>query len=318
MLARMFPSRIAVAPLLFVALVVACSGSTTSSSATPDQACNDAAQTLCNKISTCVPYILKVAYGDVATCVTRSKVNCVSGFSASGTSATPSSVETCVNDANAVSCDDLLARNGPSSCFTQPGQLADGAACGTDAQCKGTLCRMPADNSCGACSSPGVAGTCRARDADCDHGLVCTSSKCVAPGAAGAACNADTPCLASLACVSGKCVTALGAGVACTFVLNENPCSIVQGLFCNPKSKVCAQIGYADAGGQCGYFNDNFVACTGSATCKGANLLTQTPGTCEAPATDGATCDTLQGGSCMPPARCISGLCKITDPTTCK
>ena len=296
----------------------ACSGSSSTSGTTPDQACNDLAQTLCDKINSCAPFYLQTTYGDMATCVTRTKINCVPAYAANGTSATPDATETCLADAKTTSCDDLLTRKGPPSCFTQPGQLADGIGCGTDAQCKGTLCRLADNSTCGACSSPGGAGSACNRDEDCTHGFVCSNQKCAAPAAAGGACGTGQPCATSLSCVGGTCAVALEAGAACTPKLNENACDIAKGLYCHPKNKVCALVGTSAAGGQCGIFNDNLVLCTGGSSCKGDNPLTQTPGTCQAAAADGAACNDTTGPKCLTPARCVSGVCKLTDPTTCK
>lgn len=301
--------------------LLACSGSSSSSSgATPDQACSDYAQLLCDKLNTCAPYFLQGAYGDMATCVARAKIDCVPSFSANGTSATPDAVETCIGDAKNASCDDLIARKGPPSCNTKPGQLADGAVCGTDAQCKGALCRFADTGTCGACSSPGGAGAACARDGDCADGqsLRCVAKKCVTSAGAGADCSAEQPCLPSLACTGGKCATPLAAGAACQFKIGENPCDTEKGYYCNPKTNVCAQIVTAAAGAQCGYFNDALVSCTGGSICRGADPTKQQPGTCQAPAADGAACNDATGPSCLAPARCLSGVCTVTDPTSCK
>lgn len=305
------------ASVIAVALV-ACSGDDAGASISADAACDDATKAICSKIDECAPFFVKLGFGDVATCEQRFRMNCVPNFSAPGTSATPSRVSQCATDVKTQSCDDILGRKLPAACQTQPGTLADGAPCGTDAQCKGKLCRQSTAGSCGACSTIGGGGAACERDEDCDSELGCADKKCVAFAKAGSPCSATQPCLRTLACNKGTCAQPLAAGAACDGPADQsqNPCDGAKGFYCHPQTKVCTAVGTAAPGAACGFIANGIVICTGGGHCK-----TQPPaleGTCLAPAADGATCDETSGPKCVAPARCVGGVCKISDPSTCR
>ncbi len=311
--------------LLFAGTAIAlfaCSGDDGGASVSPEGACDDYASAICERIEACAPFYLKLGLSTRDQCMARFKINCPSVFTATGTSATPTRLAQCATDARSLSCDDVFGRNTPASCRFEPGELADGAACGTDAQCKNKLCRLPASNTCGACSTPGTAGAACERNEDCDAGLGCAQKKCVAFGKAGAKCDAATPCIATYSCVGGVCAIPLEAGATCTPSLNfsENPCNFLKGLFCHTKNNVCATVDLVAPGSPCGFINDTIVGCS-AGDCKTDALG---KGTCVAKAADGATCETETSGNgerlpkCQDPARCVSGVCKITDPAACK
>lgn len=297
--------------------LVACSGDDAGASISAEAACDDAAKAICAKLNECAPFFVTLAWGSVATCEQRAKIDCVPKLNANGTSQTPSQLSQCATDAKSMTCEDALGRNSPVSCHTQPGTLADGAACGTDAQCKGRLCRLSAGSVCGACSTIGAAGAACERDEDCDNGLACADKKCVTLGKAGAPCSATQPCTRSLSCNKGTCATPIAAGGTCepNTDQSQNPCDAAKGFYCHFQTKVCTEVASAAAGGQCGLVNNNIALCTGGSDCKVSMGLA---GTCQATAADGATCDDTKGPKCAAPARCASGVCKISDPSACK
>lgn len=298
-------------------VLVACSGDDGSASVSAEAACSDASKAYCAKIQECAPFFVNVGFGDVATCEKRFAINCVPNFSAPGTSATPSALAQCATDVKPMSCDDILGRKLPLSCKTQPGTLADGAPCGADAQCKGTLCRQSAANTCGACSTLGGGGAACERNEDCGEELACANKKCVAYAKAGQSCT-DTPCLPTLACNKGTCAVPLAGGATCDGPADQsqNPCDGAKGFYCHPQTKVCTAVKTAAAGAACGFIDNGVVICTGAAFCKTTPPAVQ--GTCLAPAADGATCDDTKGPKCVAPARCVGGVCKISDATACK
>jgi hypothetical protein len=297
-----------------VTLVVACSSSS-SSSVSADQAESDVSAAFCNRFNSCAPLFIQVAYGDVPTCQTRFKLSVAPTLTATGTGATASQYETCAGAFPSISCDDLLERNYPTSCQTAAGTLADGAACGESAQCKDQLCRTGAGQTCGACSSLGAAGAACVQDGDCAYGLACNSLVCGAYSAAGATCDATThPCDPALTCKNGSCATPGAAGAACAG-LGQSGCDTLNGLYCNASS-VCAAVTVATAGQPCGLLaGGGYGVCGGGGLCKGSSGTT--PGSCEAPAADGAACDATNGPPCLAPAVCDGSVCKITDPGTC-
>jgi len=68
-------------------------------------------------------------------------------------------------------------------------------------------------------------------------------------------------------------------------------------------------------GGTCGVdlARNTYTACRASGTCSGA-----LGGTCSMTAADGAACSTgTAGPACLPPARCVSGRCTLSDPVAC-
>ncbi|MEO8877288.1 MAG: hypothetical protein ABI461_16965 [Polyangiaceae bacterium] len=295
-------------------LVVACSSSSSGSSVSADTAENDLAKAFCAHYQSCASLFVQLTYGDSATCEARFKLSIAPSLTATGTGATPGQYETCSADIASASCADLLGRNLPKSCQTVAGTLADGAACGVDAQCKDKLCRKATDQDCGVCSSVAAAGGACVADGDCDIGLTCTNKVCTAYGAAGSTCDDTHTCNATLTCNNGTCAAPGEAGAACP-ALGTAGCDLLKGFFCNA-TKVCAQIGTAKAGQPCGLVSSVYTICTGGGLCKGNTGIT--PGTCEATAADGAACDDTNGPPCLAPATCTNGACKITDPSTCK
>jgi hypothetical protein len=305
------------ASIIAIALI-ACSGSDSSASVSAEAACSDATKAYCAKIDECAPFFMKIGFGDAATCETRFGLNCVSSFSAPGTSANPSQLAQCATDVKTSTCEDVLGRKLPLSCKTTAGTLTDGTPCGTDAQCTGKLCRQSAGNTCGACSTLGAGGTACERNEDCDAELACANKKCVTLAKAGQACSATSPCIPTLACNKGTCAVPLAAGAACESPADQsqNPCDGPKGFYCHPTTKVCTSVVTAAAGSACGFIDNGIVVCTGAGHCKTTPPALR--GTCLAPAADGAACDDTNGPKCVGPARCIGGLCKVSDPATCK
>src|SRR5262245_49690995 len=88
---------------------------------TADEACTSLAQGFCAKVDICLHPLVVTQYGDVATCVTRQKLNCVSGLKAPGNTATPAKAQSCGNAASALSCTDVFTHNTPKACVADPG-----------------------------------------------------------------------------------------------------------------------------------------------------------------------------------------------------
>ena len=43
----------------------------------PEEACDDLAYKACNKLQSCSPFYVEAVYGDVSTCITRMKIDCL-------------------------------------------------------------------------------------------------------------------------------------------------------------------------------------------------------------------------------------------------
>ncbi|MGH7285186.1 MAG: hypothetical protein ACRELY_26995 [Polyangiaceae bacterium] len=295
-------------------LAIACSSSS-GSSVSNDQAAADVAKAFCQIYDSCADPYIQITYGNEPACEARFKIAVVPTLAANGTGATAGQYESCSADLAKTSCDDLLSRNLPKSCQTVAGTLADGTACGADAQCQGRLCRLANNSNCGACSSIVAAGGACDTDGECDVGLACANKVCTAYGASGASCDANHPCKLTLTCNSGTCGAPAEAGAACPGI-GQAGCDTLKGLFCNTSS-VCASFTVVAAGQPCGLVtNNSYALCSDAGICKGASGLT--PGTCTAAAVDGASCDETNGPACVSPAICTGGVCKVPDPSTCK
>jgi len=196
-----------------------------------------------------------------------------------------------------------------------PGQLAAGAACGTDSQCLGTRCRVAADAVCGICTTPAPAGAACGVDDDCQPAMKCVNSTCTLYGNEGAACSATQPCRPDLGCVGGVCGTPGAAGAPCT---DSTQCDQIHGDFCNPATTHCEAIGFAQAGDMCGLVSGMLVTCVGPGGFCSGDDVSPYVGTCLPAASDGASCDADAGPLCDEVSACVAGTCQAIDPSTCK
>lgn len=311
---------------IFVAALFGCSSADTESSSgiTREQACDEIASAICDQYEKCLPLLIDVGYGDVATCKTKTAAICPKTFDAPGTTANPQKTSTCATGLRILSCE-ALSTSTPAACVPDPGTLADGAACSEDGQCKSTWCPKNDDATCGKCtplSTAGGACTDLGKKADgsvqttCSRGLSCAADKCVKPSETNGSCSDAVPCALGLACFGGKCVVAGKAGAKCDPEGKTDPsCDFLQGVFCNQVTKVCQLFGQAKVGETCGLVGTEYKLCIASAKCVTGG---KTSGTCVAPAIDGAACDNDKGPGCTAPSKCVAGVCKAPDPTACK
>ena len=301
---------------------------------TADQACTDGIGALCDEIQKCAPFLFDYVYGDSATCKSRVGIGCKESFTTTGNGSTPDQLDACAKQVPGITCDAFLGGIGGaglrSSLSTAPacapvaGSLADGTACNGDGQCKSAFCASDGTTFCGTCATPPKSGE-ACINASCGVGLVCAGAKCVAPASAGATCDASTPCRYPLQCFNGKCTAGGKEGDACD--LSTPPtapnCDGNGGVGCKidlasgKLTGVCQKLTESKVGEPCSFID--LKVCVGGAWCKGYDIKKPTvPGTCAAPADDGAACDAAAGPTCKPSAKCIGGICKISDPTSCK
>jgi hypothetical protein len=320
---------------IFAIAVSACSSSSSSddgsnANVTAAQACTDALNAICDKIAACAPLEVDLAYGSVDACKQRIGASCPGNFTLPGTSATPALYEGCSKviptlDCAAVLADLDTALAAQPACKTQPGTLANGAACGDASQCKSTNCAIDSSTGCGVCADQPKAGDACIKGT-CGHGLglACAANKCVVPAGAGQSCSDTTPCAAQMTCVKGTCAVHVATvGASCQLGLPHDQfadCDATKGLVCQIKGPVpannvgaCQKAAESKAGESCTIV-DAVKVCTASGRCtnyaKG--------GTCQAAAADGGACDDVNGPPCLAPAQCINKVCKIVDPASCK
>jgi hypothetical protein len=337
----MRPTRLRASSTDPLALLVLClaacgSSSTNGGSVTADQACSDAANASCAALDRCHANGVALRYGDMTTCLTRIRSNCLTSLGARGTGRTPESEEACAQATMAAACSDVV-NSSIAACAPPAGTLANGAACNFPGQCASAFCGIAPGAKCGTCMAPPSPGSSCATNG-CGPGLVCASGGmvCNAPGTAGAACASSDECQVGFACVGaaggapGTCMAAAETlGAACDRKSGPQ-CDYLRGLYCSfpasSTSGTCVTYLSAMAGQPCGFVagtgtsGSTFTVCVGGSSCV---IATGNAGTCVAYATDGKACDTAGGPRCLAPARCVisgggtAGTCMLSDPTTC-
>jgi hypothetical protein len=283
--------------------------------ATIDQACADTAAAFCTKQDGCSPTARKVAFADIDTCTTRLKALCVTNATASGANVSVQQITACAHAYSAQSCQDALALKNPEQC-NYPGQLADGVACATDAQCTGARCRKAKGDTCGKCGSRGDSGADCVADEDCKGSLACLGSKCAMAGVEGTACDDAHPCGVTLACVDGTCGELLGKGATC-HVADANCDVLGAGVMCGAMSSTCDAVVFVESG-TCGFTSPGapFAFCQ-AGRCS-LDAMGNGKGTCTPNAPDGMPCSsTTTGANCTAPAVCHQGICTVPDPKLC-
>jgi hypothetical protein len=328
--------QLAMAFLFGAVLAPACSPPNVSSvDAGPsvDKACSDSAYARCTRAQACSPTGVQLRYGDVTTCETVMKANCVAILAAPGTGSTPSSSEACSQAIPNWDCADYLqTQNPPPECVQATGSIANGAACAYPSQCQSGFCAIAPGAPCGACTTAPQVGDSCAQLTSCGQTLICNaiSSTCFAPPATGASCAPGQGCVPGSECLgsstttgaAGTCVPAvesLGAACSNTTAL----CDSFSGLTCNLQSDKCVASQLGTAGQACNFVASQnvVVQCGGGGRC----ITSGTQSTCTAASTIGGPCDLVAGPECIAPSRCIvdadagtSGTCQIADGTACQ
>lgn len=289
-------------------VVSACGGDSDDSGGSATD-CKSAARSLCSKLQGCADILVTGTYGDVDTCAERVSLECTAQLGAAGSNVDESDFAKCANAITATNCEALFNNVSPPECQI-PGSLDDGAQCGFGSQCKSSTCVATSSN-CGTCTAVSPAGGACTSNATCEDGLVCSAQVCAQPVAAGGACTASGQCSGLLVCTNGTCAQPGAAGADCTPTAGD--CDVAQGLFCSPFSSKCEKPGIAKAGEPCGLVSDKLTICGSGGSCEGATGTA--PGTCVAPAADGAACNATEGPDCLAPAECVGGLCTL--PAAC-
>jgi hypothetical protein len=299
----------------FGLLLAACSSTPPSAAATAQAAtCATYAQNVCNRLQECFPTGLASRFNDLAQCMDRTKQACATNLAANGTGATPTTVDACGTAIKNAACDALFGATPLDACKAPAGTLADGTACGDDAQCTNRNCAKTSDPACGTCQARSPAGGGCVQSIQCEDGLFCDATgKCVAAGKQGAACGLTnaTVCAADLVCHNGKCDLPLAVGAMCNPV--EQACNGARLDQCGA-NQTCEETKFAKSGDPCGVVNGQITSCGAGGRCK----LTGQSGTCVAPAADGQACDAQKGPACIYPASCVKAVCTFPDPNACK
>jgi hypothetical protein len=298
---------------------------------TADLACQDVASARCARLDACGTNTVHLRFGDSATCVSRQKMSCLEGLSATSTGATPDTVEACAKALPSVTCNDLFNNTVSSTCQAQIGKLGTGEACVFNGQCRSQFCATAKNALCGECMAQPEGGDSCASLTSCGPGLKCVNQGTVCASEVtqtGDACDRDDPCGSGFSCVGarpaammqGTCQPAVTlAGASCDPLHQTGSgCDPNLGLVCDVASSVCVAVTVVDAGRAC---DATAIVCSASGTCvipTGASL-----GTCVAAAADGAVCDTSLGPDCMNLSRCVVmgtstvGTCTLPSDAEC-
>jgi hypothetical protein len=303
--------------LILVATAAACSGASSSSNsssgpATAEQACADYAARYCDFAERCAPSDLNLTHGDAASCRDAFKVACPTWVSAKGSIDTPARIDACSNALSTATCDlyFFYPQGWPETCPSK-GSLAAGAGCVLDTQCESGYCPYTVAE-CSTCKTRSAAGgPCQLSD-DCDFDSTCVNGTCALKTGLGTSCAADSNCASGLACTgfngpsgAGTCSKLLGAGAACD---PSNPglgeCDYTAGLSCDATNKCSAAAipPLARTGEDCSF------GCDGKNYCDAQN-------TCRLKLAAGSSC--TRRDMCAWPARCLSGVCQVPDPSHC-
>jgi hypothetical protein len=263
-------------------------------------ACAEFAEGICGDLSICSANELPLPalYGDLPTCEVRIQSNCMTGFGATGSTQTVAQIEACGEALNNVTVTCAQFRSGAygGACTLSPGTVATGGPCAFDNQCQSSFCAIPPNEVCGTCQPPTTAGG------------SCVSGDC----SAGQVCYQPTS-----ACIAVESVANYGACqvvTQCDYIRLSTACDMEAGT-CTLTERTAYP---ADAG--CGRqapgsatIGTEVILCPGSGSCSAATF----PGSCSPAAPDNGACTYDGGLNCMPPAVCVSGVCKLLNAAAC-
>jgi hypothetical protein len=272
------------------------------------QACGGYAGALCGRLEACSPSELQINYGDRATCAARQALGCREAAAATGSMVTAAMLGACTTQLGTAACDAFFYGTVAACAFK--GVRDDGYGCASDWQCRSGLCRRVLDQNCGACAPPLPEGGTCADESDCAANLECSDSAvCKSPSGAGMPCSEAQPCRVGTYCQNGSCAEQVAqAGAACQ---EASACSGQKGLFCNTGARMCAAFKVARSGEACGAEAGGAI-CGASSECRPRDDRF----VCSMVARDGETCGT-EGASCLLPAACIAGTCRIPRGLDC-
>ena len=280
----------------------------------PTQVCSEFAASVCDRLNTCAPFIIRFAFGDRATCVARQALSCIAEVTAPGTGATAAKMLACGDSVAAGSCGDLANLRNLPPCDIR-GSRPAGVPCVSNAQCESGACSRQPNTLCGVCATPVDEGNACVEDDECAPGLSCHMKKCLRPQAPGMPCDASRPCQTGAYCKGAVCTVQSAAGAAC---MAEAACDAGAGLLCNPAARVCQAVAYASSGEACGLVAGSPTICTAGGRCQMA--MGAVMGLCMPPAVDGEVCGAGRG--CLSPALCVgaagAGACRLPDPPSCE
>lgn len=290
---------------------------------TVKQGCALRAERFCTRLATCSDFKLREAFGRPEVCRSRWAAACEADAAARDTGHTPFTLVLCAQELERAACPQISEFLEPEAC-RPPGMRPEGRACGGHTQCATGFCEQ-VDEGCGTCRATRPEGSSCAETAGCLSGLRCgIAGICISPSGLGASCSEDTPCPPALACLGGQCQAPLTAGMPCS---GDGQCAHTDGLLCLTEPQlttlaaaplpVCRVAPLGTANQICRIEGRMVVHCPGGrAACVRNNLGEHR---CLTPASDGGACGANAGGrTCVGPARCVAGVCRLAPLSTCE
>lgn len=279
-------------------------------------ACATAAAAACARLEACLPLVLAVEDGDLATCTARQTAQCRALQGLAGMDRTAAELETCAADFASLTCADVLVGKPVAACAGK-GSLTLGSPCFVDGQCATGRCGHDVTlpyGACGQCAvEVDVGGACDATATKpCKIGLFCGGDKaCHAFAHQGDPCDAMTKlCQAPLACSGGSCVAPVdkAKGAACDPTKLE--CDLSQGLACSSATMTCSPLALAKAGDSCAPDATSKLPtlCEDSAVCVPSMMSAH----CVAAVAEGQACvidAASRTSNCQLPMLCLDAKC---------
>lgn len=279
--------------LLFPVLLSACGGSVEGDPNDVDAAARKLAVEECARRVRCDGAWFARLWDNVAQCDARTALQYKKMIESPNSGLTTAWASGCATALAADTCADER----PAACNIPSGKGSAGASCVSGADCDATShCAV---RPIGTSKQYPLCGTCEPRPVTAPRAKV------------GEACGGTTYCETGT-CRAGICRAYVPTGGACD---DLKPCDT---NIDRCEGSVCTARQYAKAGEVCGKLaGGTTIFCGGAATCSDRDGMSEM-GRCIPPAEDGRACDTSIGPGCLPPARCVSGVCSIPDVAVCE
>jgi len=260
------------------------------------------AETQCNKLGQCMPFVLSTVHGNVQTCRMRLSLALSWTNKLPDIAWTAAKVDACRANIEAQSCRQYVDDDTTAECLV-PGKRQNGSPCNSREQCVSRFCATNGYD-CGMCAAAPAEGANCVEDVDCPDRTICICADPTAPCAQrlcirtrneGESCALGTPCGPGLNCLNGRCQPQPNqVGASCSIPDGVFCDTFTQGLACN--GATCVKLTASDT-------------CEAGEYCRQPNSQCTADNTCTPPASDTGTCNENVG--CAFPAVCVNGKCQL-------
>ena len=263
-----------------------------------DDGCKELAVATCQKVSTCMPFVFAVGWGNDRSCVERSQRGCTATASLPGVTNAAEKMRADAARLASMSCESFEGGAPSPDLEHDAGTLNQGAPCRHNVQCATSYCQKAPGAACGQCAFLAKEGESCTEADQCGPGKVCSLCGVAASSATslptrkkGEACRCSADCAPNLQCSDSVCAPAGRKGDSCAAA---HPCDSWAGLFCG-SSGLCEEYRIVAAGEACDVLRG--IVCSGGNECVQGRCV----------AREAASC-TLDR-DCLPSQVCAEGLC---------